>query len=353
MTFTIQCITCNKEFTYTGRLPKCCSTTPYYDYFIPTVSLETIQGEAGAPWVTLGLFKTPTVVLHHVSRLVDIPEVYAKCEHFNPTGSFKDRESEVAINVAKLLGKKEVSVISSGNAALSAAAYALKADIACHCFIPKKTSKEKIRLIKKFNGVIHFIDGFFEDVYRKVVDDQHAPFHVSAGQNPFRELGDESICPEIVHDIGFVDAIVVPMGNGSLLSGIFNGMQKMKESGALKSYPKLIGIQVKNAAPIAMALKNDTDYEILDDIEDSIAEGIVALESYCSPKAINALKKTNGTVIEVTDSEIKTWNAIALKKEALCIEPTAASVFPALEKCRDLNLKKVALIITGTGLKSF
>lgn len=351
MKLLIRCVQCKKLFSYEGKLPTCCEGTPYFDFFEPISTLEELKKEIGNSWVTLGLFKTPTVSLPRIAKHLQLASLYAKCEHFNPTGSFKDRESEVAVNIAKKLKKKEIAVISSGNAAVSAAAYACKAGIICRCYVPQKTSGEKIELINKFGGRIRKIEGFFEDVYRKIVDSLNVPFHVSAGQNPFRELGDEPIYQEIMDDIGEVDGLVIPIGNGSLLSGIFRGCKNLKRKGLIRRYPKFIGVQIKGAAPISTALKIHSNLFTLEKINDSIAEGIVAKESYCSPKVVQALKETRGMVIEVTDKEIHKWLAIALKDEALCLEPTSAVVFPALEKCRAPGLKKVAVIATGTGLK--
>lgn len=88
------------------------------------------------------------------------------------------------------------------------------------------------------------------------------------------------------------------------------------------------------------------------DIEDSIAEGIVAQESYSSPKAVRALQESNGYVIEVTDQEIIDALHTVIKTESIIPEPTSAAVYAALPKLQGVNPQNLVVAInTGSGMK--
>lgn len=351
--FQIYCLSCHKKYEFNGSIPKCCLDNSYYDDFLPIIQDEKpLKEQMGDSWISLGAGNTPLIRLQNLKKYYGGPNLYGKAEHLNPTGSFKDRETEVVTNIAKMQNIKEVAVISSGNAALSGAAHTQKAKIGCTCFIPEKTSPEKIKLIKLFGAKIQKLPGFFEDVYRQVIDNYPKLYHLTAGQNPFRELGVQKISFEIFQAIGVPDKTVVPIGNGSLLSGLYRGFEILRQEKRTDRFPQFIGVQIKNAAPVALALSSNEPYVRLENIEDSVAEGIVAKESYCSPKAVRALKNTGGLVVEVTDQELEYWQKIILQEESLLLEPTSVVVFPAMEKININKQEKIVAILTGTGLKS-
>lgn len=350
----IVCLKCGKKFDFDKKNPKCCLDNLYYDNFTPVVkNISVLKKKLKNKWLSLGEGNTSLEKFDNLKKYFSNVEIFGKMENLNPTGSFKDRETVVAVNVAKAQKVKEVGVISSGNAAVSAAYYAKKAGLKCKCFVPKKVSKSKLKLIKSFGAKVVKKSGFFEDVYRNVIDNEKNIYHLSAGQNPFRDLGSQEISFELYKSFknNLPNKIIIPIGNGCLLHGIFRGFEILKKNNKIKKIPQLIGVQIENAAPIKKALEKNKPYYQLKKINDSIAEGIVALESYCSPKAIRALKSTKGFVVEVNDSEIKKWDKIIQEKESIFLEPTAITVFPALKKVKFKKDDKVVLILTGSKKK--
>ncbi len=355
MKLQIVCLKCGKKFDFDKKNPKCCLDSFYYDNFTPVAkNVFALKRKLKNKWLSLDEGNTLLKKFENLNKYFSGVEIFGKMENLNPTGSFKDRETVVAINVAKAQKIKKVGVISSGNAALSVACYAKKAKLKCVCFVPKKVSKRKLKLIESFGAKVVKKAGFFEDVYKNVIDNEKNIYHLSAGQNCFRDLGSQEISFEIFEKFGkdnMPDKIVVPAGNGCLLYSIYRGFEVLKKDNKIKKIPQMIGVQMKNASPIKKALEKKELYCELKNIKDSIAEGIVALESYCSPKAILALKKTKGFVVEVTDNEIKKWDKIIQKKESIFLEPTAVTVFPAVKKLKLKKGEKVVLILTGSKKK--
>lgn len=295
---------------------------------------------------------TPLEQCTVLGKQVGLSHLFVKHEECNPTGCFKDRESAVVISKAMELGKKKVNVCSSGNAAVSTAAYAQKAGIACTCFIPEKTSEGKKQLIALYGATIVEIPGFYEDVYRHLVDTHPDGWNVTSGQNMYRTEGNKTIAYELwEQSVGVPDVVVVPCGNGGCLAGIWKGFTELQQLGKIQKLPQMVAVQVQGAAPLAMSLKQGKAFTVLGAIDDSIAEGIVAQESYCSPKAIDALQSSGGYVVEVTDAEIKEALKLVIKTQSFVPEPTSAAVFAALPKLSCSNDATVVAINTGSGMK--
>jgi len=114
----------------------------------------------------------------------------------------------------------------------------------------------------------------------------------------------------------------------------------------------MIGVQIKGADPLKKALFANKDFVILKDIKDSVAEGIVAEESYDSPKAIRAINDSKGYIISVTDREIKQALKSIIKLESIVPEITSASVYAALVKLKVNKKSKIVVINTGSGMKT-
>ncbi len=346
-----ECVKCKKKIKPTKYILTC-NHNIYYDY-LDCIYEGNEQSDflpVKNPAITMGEGNTPLLKLKNFSKLLGIKNLYAKDEGKNPTGCFKDRESFVLINKAIEFGFKEVFVISSGNAALSIAAYANKVGIKCICYIPKKTSETKKELIKLFNGKIKEIDGNYEEVYRKVLDSKQKGWNCTL--NPYKSEGSKSIAYEIFNVIGVPDKVIVPCGNGSNLFGIWKGFLEIKALKKTDKMPAMIGVQIEHADPLKMALEYGKDFEILNNIPDSVAEGIVASESYSSPKAIKAIKDSKGAIITVTDNEIKNAMNEIVKSESLIMEPTSATVFAALKKLDFSPNEEIVVIITANGFKN-
>ncbi|MEK9208580.1 MAG: pyridoxal-phosphate dependent enzyme [Patescibacteria group bacterium] len=332
------------DYNHIGEFPVHGATG--LEKYLPLLPVEKLSASFG------GIEgNTPTVILENLGKNLGFDFLYAKLEDQNPTGCFKDRESAVVISAAKNKGLKEVNIASSGNAALSTAAYSQRVGISCTCYVPEKTSKEKIILMKLFGAKVVKIPGFYEDVYKHLVDLNPPGWNVTSGQNELRTEGDKTIAFELWEQLGVPDVILVPSGNGGCLAGIWKGFKELKELNKIENLPKMVAVQVENAAPLKTALIKNKPYVILDSINDSVAEGIVALESYCSPHAVAAIKKSGGYVIEVSDSEIIYALKNIIKLESLVPEPTTAAVYAALPKLSEPANSKIVCINTGSGLK--
>lgn len=315
--------------------------------FLPLLPVSDISAA-----LARGVGNTAVTRLHNIGTELGLQNLWVKHEETNPTGCSKDRGSMLVIASALENRVRRVVIVSAGNGALSTAAFAQKAGIECFCYIPEKTSQEKKSLMQLFEANLISIPGFYEDVYRYVVDAKVDGLNVTAGQNPLRTEGNKTIAYELWEQLGVPDVVLTPSGNGTCIGGIWKGFEDLKKLEKIDKSPQMVSVQIKDAAPLKDALKQAKDFVVLEKIEDSIAEGIVALESYSSPKAVRALRESNGYVIEVTDQEITSALQNVIKTETIVPEPTSAAVYAALPKLQGINPQSLIVAInTGSGLK--
>ncbi len=320
---------------------------PYYEY-------DWAPKDNGQLKINLGEGNTPLLPASDgLKQWSGFQRLWIKHEEQNPTGCFKDRESALVVSKALELGYKTVTVASSGNAALSTAAYAQVAGLICEVFIPQKTTQAKKKLIKLFGAKLQEIPGFYEDVYRYLVDHPvKNAWNVTSGQNWWRIEGNKKIASEIWEQLDHTpDLVVVPAGNGGCLAGIWKGFEELKQDFKIDKTPRMIAVQVEGAAPLKTALQEGKKWVNLNQVEDSVAEGIVATESYCSPKAVEAIIQSEGEVVTVTDKEIVAALSLLVKQESLVTEPTSASAFAGLKKIKSNLGLEVVVINTGSGMK--
>lgn len=373
--FRLQCVKCHRI----NDLKNQCNcnqsqyynfNTPIYDYaeinqkklitFKPTAQkglkkyLPILPNEKFV--VTLGEGNTPILHFKNLGNFFNLSNLYVKNEAANPLGCFKDRGTSVAVNLALEANQKQLVICSSGNAAASASAYSNLAGIPCTCFISQATSNGKKKLIEVFGAKFEYMNEYYAGIYRYVVDkykNDSQILNITAGVNIFKEEGNKTIAFEIFEDIGVPDKIIVPIGNGSLCFGIYKGFWELKQLGIIDSLPQIFGVQIKGNSPIAEAIDQKKDFVHLEQLPKSIAEGgIAAQSSFCAPKVIEALKQTNGKLIQISDEDLVRALKLLIKFESFIIEPTSIAPFAALEQIKIKNDEKVVCVATGNAFKN-
>lgn len=363
-----KCIKCGQKYPFSKDILTCHKHSPYYSYLTLMYDYKNIKFPSSSnstSWVkytdllppqnlhlNFNEQKTPLFKLNNFGKKKGFENLYLKDESKNPTGSFKDKESACAVNQALEWQINKIFVVSSGNAALSTAAYAQKACIDCDCLIPKSLSFSKRSLISLYGGKMVELDGNYEKIYRYAIDSKYPGWNCTPGINPIKEEGVKIIGFEIWEDIGVPDVIVVPCGNGTLLFGIYKAFKELQFLKLIDKLPKLVGVQVKYAAPLKTAYDQNIDFANLANIPDSCAEAIVAQESYSAPKVMVALKDTAGEIIEVDDREILSALCKIIELESVIPEPSSAAVYAALDKLKIDKNAAIVLIQTAGGLKN-
>jgi len=299
---------------------------------------------------------TPMVRNESLSNAYGCSNLFYKCEMANPSGSFKDRASSYVIGQAIKLGKSDLVAASSGNAGVSLATYAMKAGLTCHIFVPQRTSREKLELLRLMKANITYVDGSFEDSYYASLksDAVKGAYSCHAGSNPFAMEGYKKTALEIFSQIGVPDKVIVPVGDGTYLSGIWKGFKELRQLGLSQRNPQMVAVQVKGADPVAIAFRMGLLKYVVKNPVESAAEGIVASESYNSIFTVKALKESGGFPISVTDEEIASSLRIAINN-GMIIEPTSAAALAAIPHLIDHETRRdetIVCMLTGSGIKT-
>jgi len=302
--------------------------------------------------IEFGELQTPLFKVPRFAKQLDLKNVFVKDESQTPSCSFKDRQTFVLINFAAALGKGKVLISSSGNAAISAAAYGLRGGIVCNAVVGRHLPLEKLQLLNFYQANIIQGPGAYEDNYRWSINKSELGWNITAGANPFVEEGLKMIGYEIWEQIGVPDCIVIPCGNGSLLYGVYKAFRELKAFGLTNVMPKMIGVQMQGAAPLKASWSEKQAFLILPTSLETVAESIEAAESFASPKVMLALRETNGEMVEVNNDEVIQALKEIIQCESIIPEPTSASVYAATKKINIDKDEKVVLLNTAGGMKN-
>ena len=306
---------------------------------------------------TLRVGWTPLYKSKKLSEDYGIKNLYFKDDGQNPTQSLKDRASIIACLKAKELGYETICCSSTGNAASSLAGNAAKMGLKTVIFVPKRAPIGKLIQLKAFGSELIKVDGDYKDTFRlsKESIEYYKWYNRNAAINPHLIEGKKTVALEIAEQQGFnpTDYVFVSVGDGCTIGGVYKGFYDLFKVGLIKSIPKIVGVQSEGCAPFYDAYHNNQ--EIKETEENTIADSIAVGIPRNPVKGLNAVKKSNGTFIKVSDEEILDSIMLLAKTEGIFAEPAAAASLAGVIKAKRENiindLDSVTVIITGNGLK--
>ncbi|QFU84874.1 pyridoxal-phosphate dependent enzyme (plasmid) [Natronorubrum aibiense] len=287
--------------------------------------------------------------------------VYVKDEGENPTGSYKDRGSAVAVPQAIQQGTDVVGTVSYGNMALSTAAHAASLGCECVVLVPADISPGRLELIAQYGPTILRVEGDYSKLYDEALQLTRdlpisfllsdAPGRISGYKTALFEIYD-SLYPEIP------DAIALPASSGGFASGVWRGILDLQHAGVIDSPPRLYLIQTAASDPITRAYTADQDEVSAlapDAVGETIAHSIGNPDPPSGTRALTAVGETGGAVCSVTDDEIRDATRQFAQRGGFCVEPASAT---PLAGVRHLTRRgeidedeTVVLLPTGTGFK--
>ncbi|UCH70423.1 MAG: threonine synthase [Candidatus Bathyarchaeota archaeon] len=317
-----------------------------------------LLGFDGENVITLGEGGTSLIKCGKLAEKFGLNNLWLKNETQNPTHSFKDRESVLAINKALEFRKKYVSCVSSGNAAASLAAYAARAGLGCFVFMPATTSKGKISQCTLYGAVTLLMDGIYEEIFELYIESLEGLdiFESSPGYNRFRMEGDKTLAYEICEQLGWKapEWVIDNVGNGTHLYAIWKGFNELRNLGLIANVPRMVATAPQAGAPIVAGFKQGTALPLASSSK-SIAEGLVGRWGYDTPIALKALKESSGHAEPVSELEILQAMEWLARLEGVFAEPSAVTCIAGLSKMIKAGMidkeEEVVCIITGSGLK--
>ncbi len=271
--------------------------------------------------------------------------LYLKLETGNPTRSFKDRGSAIEVAKAAEYGYREVVCASTGNMAYSIAYYARLYNLHAKVFISKGANRDKLaNILSTHRAELMIVNGDFTkaQALAELYAEKHAAF--LTGDYCYRKEGQKTVCHEILAKLPEVKNIIVPVGNATLISGVFKALAEAKTAGRIKSLPSIIGVQSTRCMPLVRAFRRGKGikYEKPATKADAIAVGYPTF----GEQAIDARSKTKGTMVSVSDSEMAAEQLRFLEDYGLVAELAGVASLAAFKKSKPKGIT-VAIISGG------
>jgi len=311
------------------------------------------------PRLSLGEGDTPLLKLDRLMSKYGFPRVLAKNETVNPTASFKDRGTVLAVQKAVSLGINKIGTISTGNMAGSTAAYAAQAGLRSLIFVKEDTTKEKILASGIYGPAVIKVKGDYGRLFRKSfeIGRNHGIYFMNS-VDPFRIEGYKTTGYEIFLQLNAraPEYVFVPVSAGGHLIGLLRAFLDLKEEGLIQKMPVFVGVQAKGCSPLASAFAHGKPTFTKFLHPQTIAHAISNPNPPGGNIALKMIRENDGMLIRVSDPEILKAQKLLAEDEGIFCDPASATVLAGLfrlsKKLKFKKLDQVVLIITGSGLKT-
>jgi len=310
------------------------------------------------PDLSLGEGNTPLIRLSRTMKKFDLPPVFAKDETANPTASFKDRGTIVAVHKAISLGLKKIGTVSTGNMAGSTAAYAAKAGLRSFIFVKEDTSREKIFSAGIYGPVLFKVRGDYGMLFRQSFEiGKKFGIYFMNSVDPYRIEGYKAAGFETFFQLDSRPPryIFVPVSAGGHLIGLMRAFQDLTSEGLIKKFPTFVGIQARGCSPLARAFgREKTTFSRFPNPK-TIAHAISNPNPPGGNIVLKMIRENHGMILSVSDAEILKAQRWLAEQEGIFCDPASATTLAGLLqlsarasfRARD----QIVLVITGSGLK--
>ena len=372
-----RCVKCGKEYEAVPNLTNCeCGgiLDIIYDYdYIKTVLTkeklaarqnntmwryrELLPIEETTPGTPLRVGWSPLYEADRLAKILGIKKLWIKDDGQNPTASLKDRASAMAVAKAQEAGAKVIACSSTGNAASSLAGNAAAAGLKTYIFVPCRAPKGKVAQLMTFGANVVSVQGNYEETFElsKAAIDKWGWYNRNAAINPYLSEGKKTVSLEIAEQLNWKmpDYLAISVGDGCTIAGVWKGLKDLYAIGFIDKLPRLISAQAEGCHPINRAIANNEPWYPME--ENTLADSIAVGVPRNADKALNAIRESNGIVVNVTDEEIMAAQKLVGMTCGVFGEPAGVTGAAGLKKLCEQGVigenDTVVSVITGNGLK--
>ena len=313
-----------------------------------------------APEPPLRVGWTPLYPAPRLASRVGLRIVWVKDDGVNPTASFKDRASALAVVKAQAAGAEVITTASTGNAAAALAGLAASVGLPAVIFVPKSAPPAKIAQHLIYGARVLLVDGTYDDAFELALKAarKFGWYNRNTAYNPFMTEGKKTAAYEVCEQLDWrvPDAVFVPVGDGCIIGGMHKGFKDLLALGWIDRVPRLIGVQAEGSSPLVDAFQRGLSAEQMLPIQaQTVADSISAGLPRDRAKALAAARETDGAFVAVSDTQILSAIPVIAQATGVFCEPAAAAAYAGLEKAVEFGLvevdDRVVLLLTGSGLK--
>jgi threonine synthase len=310
--------------------------------------------------VTLGEGGTPLLEAPRLAGQLGVRRLRLKFEGANPTGTVKDRSSATAVGAALQFGFTTTSVVSSGNAGSSIAAYSARAGLSSLVFAYERASAPKLLHMAATTSDLVIYRGVYDDliaIWDRLVEDR-VFFDCGASRNAYKHEGKKTIAYEIAEQSGWAppDVVVAPVAVGETFIAAARGFGEMHAAGWIPRVPRMVAAQATRANAVVRAFRDGTAITPLT-IGYTVAEGLAAGKpGRKGDWVLRLLREHGGTAGDAEDDEILAAQRTLARTEGVWAGPTGVATLAVLMRLlseRALDpAQDICVILSETGLKT-
>ncbi|HEY7910386.1 MAG TPA: threonine synthase, partial [Blastocatellia bacterium] len=262
--------------------------------------------EPSSPLPPLSVGWTPIYDCQSLARHFNIKQLFVKDDGRNPTASFKDRPSALAVVKAREADARIITTASSGNAGSALAGICASVGMRSIIFLPAHAPAAKIAQLQIYGATVVLVEGSYDEAYDLCLEAarHYHWYQRSTGYNPFMTEGKKTAALEIGEQLNWnlPDKIFVGVGDGCIIGGLWKGFCDLSRLGMIERLPQMIGVQSEQASAIVDAANGDG--VVRETAARTIADSINVGKPRDARKAIRAIRESGGCGVKVSDGEI-------------------------------------------------
>jgi threonine synthase len=358
--------------------------------------LLPVEPDSPVPPLTVGW--TPLYRADRLAEGLGLRHVWVKDEGRQPSASFKDRASAIAVVKAQERGAEVITASSTGNAGAALSALCASVGQKNVIFVPESAPPAKITQLLVYGSTVILVRGTYDDAFELCAQaaKEFGWYNRNTGYNPYMSEGKKTasyeICEQFTAQVGArhsdqvlpsstlrppgemsetppgspgnasplqwdaPDRIFVSVGDGCVIGGLHKGLRDLMALGWIRKMPRIMGVQAAGSAALYDAWRTGIEAMQMTPIDahtiaDSISAGLPADRI----KGLAAVRETNGAYIKVTDDEILAAIPILARGSGVFAEPAGAAAYAGLVKAVEEGLvdpeERIVVLSTGNGLK--
>ena len=301
---------------------------------------------------------TPLYRAHRLGASLGLEHLWVKDDGRNPTASFKDRASAIAVVRAQEAKQHTVTAASTGNAASSLAGLSAGVGLRTVIFVPERAPRAKVAQLLLYGATVLMVRGTYDQAFDLCLraSARYGWYSRNTAYNPYLSEGKKTAVLEICEQLRWrpTDRLYVAVGDGCIIGGLGKGLRDLLALGLIERAPRLIGVQAEGSSALAAAWAQGGE-EVAPVAAETVADSISVGKPRDAIKALRAVRETNGAFVTVSDQEILEAMRLLARETGVFAEPAGATPLAGLR--RDLREgrvhpgERIVLLVTGHGLK--
>jgi threonine synthase len=320
--------------------------------------LLPVEPDADVPPLAVGW--TPMYEAPRLAASLGLKQLWVKDDGRQPTASFKDRASAIAVVKAREKGARIITTASTGNAAAALSGLCASVQQPNVIFVPVSAPPAKIAQLLVFGSDVLLVNGTYDDAFELCLQAaaEYGWYNRNTAYNPYMSEGKKTASFEICELLVWQapDVIFVSVGDGCIIGGLHKGLKDLLALGWIDRMPRIVGVQAEGSSYLYQAWAEGEDVLTKAPIAaQTVADSISAGLPRDRLKAMAAVTETGGAFVSVTDAEILAAIPALARGSGVFGEPAGAAAYAGLVKAVELGLvsgsDRVVVLNTGNGLK--